>query len=774
MLLIASLLAVGRPQTAGALDRVTSLASLHTLTNAEAAKAYPVSFEATVTYYRNYDSDLFVQDGAAAIYVNFRPGGGLQLGDRVLVTGKTRDSFRPIVVADSVVVLRHGKLPPPATVGIEHSFDASLDCQLVKVRGTVRSAAMLWSANHRNIYMQVLTDGGYIGAAVNSDDAKVLSSLLDAEVELTGVMTTNFDEKLQQTGASIDIGSLAGVRVIHSSRFQPESLPVTPSENILHGYRVRDFSQRLQVEGIVTYDQPGVAVVLQNGSRSLWVMTLSDVPLALGDRAFASGFPDVRNGYLSLNYGEVRDTHLLEPIVPAPLDWGDTESGDHAFDLVSVQGQLVMEARETAQDEYVLNSKGKLFSAILRHPRGMKTADLPPMKLVPIGSRVRVTGVSMFYSTDPFTGPVASDLLLRGFDDVVVIAPPPLLSVRNLMLTIAVLLLAVLLFAARGWTLERRIRRQTARFAAWSDSQAEIERRRSRILEDINGNGPLAGILEQIADLVSFRLDQSPCWLESKDGACLVPRPRDLRGLHIARHEMLTGSGIRLGYIAVGLAPAVQSTSDHPESLSMGGHLATLAIESRKLYADLVQRSEFDQLTGAHNRFSLEKHFDALIASATAGKTRFGVVYLDLDGFKQVNDAFGHHVGDVYLEQVAARLQSRLRAHDILARVGGDEFAALISDVNTGAEIDEVIRRLQSSLAEPILIENHVLRADASFGFAVFPEDGTTIDNLLAAADSAMYEEKKIHRSTPSKPQSRVDACQPDQPTISTALPSMP
>jgi diguanylate cyclase (GGDEF)-like protein len=377
----------------------------------------------------------------------------------------------------------------------------------------------------------------------------------------------------------------------------------------------------------------------------------------------------------------------------------------------------------------------------------MKTADLPPMKLVPIGSRVRVTGVSMFYSTDPFTGPVASDLLLRTFDDVGVIAPPPLLSVRNLLFTISALLIAVILFAARGWMLERRIRRQTARFAALSDSQAEIERRRSRILEDINGNGPLTGILEQIAALVSFRLDQSPCWLESKDGACLVPRPRDLRGLHIARHEMLTGSGTRLGSIVAGLAPAVRSSTDHPESLSMGAHLATLAIESRKLYADLVQRSEFDQLTGAHNRFSLEKHLDSLIAAATAENTRFGVVYLDLDGFKQVNDRFGHHVGDIYLEQVAARLQGRLRGHDILARVGGDEFAALISDVNTGAEVDEVIQRLQSSLDNPILIENNELHAAASFGFAIFPEDGTTNDRLLAAADSSMYEAKKIHRT---------------------------
>ncbi|HMG87253.1 MAG TPA: GGDEF domain-containing protein [Terracidiphilus sp.] len=747
LLSIAALLAAARCPMAIALDQRTSLASVRALTNAEAVKAYPVSFEATVTYYRDYDIDLFVQDGPAAIYVRFRPGANLMPGDRVVVTGKTQESFRPIVVAETVVVTRHGALPEPVKLNVDELFDASRDCELVTVRGIVRSAAMVWSARHRNLYMQVLTDGGYIDAAVNSDDSSALTNLLDAEVEITGVMASKFDEKMQESGAVVDVGSLAGIRILHSAGSNPGSLPITPIENVLRGHRVRDLTRRLQVEGTITYYQPGEAVVLQKGSKSIWVTTLSDAQLKIGDRAYASGFPGVRNGYLSLDYGEIRDSHLREPISPVPVDWKEMDSGNHAFDLVSAEGQLVMEAREAAQDEYVLNSNGHIFSAILRHPGGVRALELPPMKQVPIGSRVRVTGVNKFYSTDPFNGPVASDLLLRGFDDVMVIASPPLLNIRNLSMTVAMLLIVVLFFATRGWKLEHKVRQQTARFAAMSDVQAEIERRRSLILEEINGNGPLPEILEQIVGLVSFRLGGNPCWLESKDGACLVPRPRDLRGLRIEHREMHSGAGATLGSIAAGLTLRVPPRPDQLEALSMGSRLATLAIETRRLYADLVHRSEFDQLTGAHNRFSLEKHLDVLIQSATPENPRFGVVYLDLDGFKQVNDLFGHRIGDLYLEQVAARLQGRIRAHDILARIGGDEFAALVSDVNTGAEIDEVIHRLQSGLDQPILIEDHALHASASFGFAIFPEDGTTHDSLLAAADSAMYTAKNIKRS---------------------------
>jgi diguanylate cyclase (GGDEF)-like protein len=422
-------------------------------------------------------------------------------------------------------------------------------------------------------------------------------------------------------------------------------------------------------------------------------------------------------------------------------------SVDRSFDLVSIEGTLVMEAREASHDEYVLEANGRHFSAIFRHPPGGDARALPPMRKLPQGSRVRVTGINMFYSTDPFNGPVASDLLLRNLDDFAVIAPPPVLSIRNLLLTVAALLMIVILVVARGWTLEHKVRREMAHFAALSNIQAEAERRRSRILEGINGNGPLPAILEEIVKLVSFRLKASPCWLESKDGACLVPRPSDLRGFHIERRELKSGSETHLGYIAAAFPPSVQLSPDHDKALEMGGWLATLAIETRRLYADLVQRSEFDQLTGAHNRFSLERHLNALIGSADSKSERFGLIYLDLDGFKQVNDVYGHHVGDLYLEQVAIRLQSRLRAHDVLARIGGDEFAAIISGVHTRADIEEVLDRLKSGFDQPVLIENNAFNVVASFGFALFPEDGATHDSLLAAADAVMYRAKNINKS---------------------------
>jgi diguanylate cyclase (GGDEF)-like protein len=429
----------------------------------------------------------------------------------------------------------------------------------------------------------------------------------------------------------------------------------------------------------------------------------------------------------------------LKPILPVPVDWKQMGMGQNAFQLVSVEGVLMMRARKASQDEYVLKADDHVFSAILRHPSHVSATELPPMKEITLGSRVRVTGISMFYSSDPFNGPIVSDLLLRSFDDVAVVAPPPWITTRNLLRLIAGLLVVVLIISARGWSLERKIRRQAAGIAARADAEAEIERRRSLILEEINGNGSFSEILEQIEDLVSFRMGGSPCWCETKDGESIGRgRPEDVP-INCVSEELRTGSGTILGSIFMSLNSAATANPDQIKALSMGARLASLAMETRRLYTDLVHRSEFDLLTDAHNRFSLEKQLEFQIKSAEDANGIFGLVYFDLDGFKQVNDILGHSAGDQYLQEVTVRVKRQLRTRDILGRLGGDEFAALLPDVHCRADVEEVVGRLEASLEEPILLGNKALTPSVSFGIALYPEDGATKDSILIAADAAMY-----------------------------------
>jgi diguanylate cyclase (GGDEF)-like protein len=178
----------------------------------------------------------------------------------------------------------------------------------------------------------------------------------------------------------------------------------------------------------------------------------------------------------------------------------------------------------------------------------------------------------------------------------------------------------------------------------------------------------------------------------------------------------------------------------------MAASLAALAIETSRLYIDLLHRSQFDQLTNTHNRFSLDKLLDTLIADASSPASIFGLIYMDLDKFKEINDLYGHQVGDKYLQEVALRMKSQLRSHDRLARLGGDEFAALVPEVRNRAEVEEIAQRLERCLDVPFMIEGNAVLGAASVGIALFPEDGASKDILFKFADAAMYSVKNSRR----------------------------
>jgi len=342
---------------------LTTVHAIRALSRAEAAKGLSVAFEGTVTYYARPDTsgasdiDLFVQDGNEAIYVETKPNQDLALGDRVLVRGITRDSFRTDVVSESVVRLHPGEPPKPVPAGYGQLVRAELDCMRVTVRATVRSADRVSFGNLPGIDLKLLMDGGYIDATAIGSAAIRLKEMLDAEVEVTGVAAGIFDSKNQLTGIVLEVPSLADIKILKRAQAGPDSLPVTPMDEVLSAYFVQDQTHRVRVQGTITYYQPGSAVVLQNGAKSLWVMTQFEGPLRVGDWADATGFPEVNGAVLTLARAEIQDSQLPSPLAPRQVSGAELASGTQAFDLVSIEGRVLMSAREAAQDEYVLGRR---------------------------------------------------------------------------------------------------------------------------------------------------------------------------------------------------------------------------------------------------------------------------------------------------------------------------------------------------------------------------------------------------------------------------------
>jgi diguanylate cyclase (GGDEF)-like protein/PAS domain S-box-containing protein len=147
--------------------------------------------------------------------------------------------------------------------------------------------------------------------------------------------------------------------------------------------------------------------------------------------------------------------------------------------------------------------------------------------------------------------------------------------------------------------------------------------------------------------------------------------------------------------------------------------------------------ADHDPLTGLANRRSLERTLEAALARATSRGRSVGLLMLDLDGFKAVNDRHGHAAGDEVLREVARRLRRCVRERDLVARLGGDEFVVVLTDLGA---IPDSVERVEAALAEPFAGTDTLLRA--AVGVAVFPGDGATVAELLAAADRQMYAAK--------------------------------
>jgi len=171
-----------------------------------------------------------------------------------------------------------------------------------------------------------------------------------------------------------------------------------------------------------------------------------------------------------------------------------------------------------------------------------------------------------------------------------------------------------------------------------------------------------------------------------------------------------------------------------------------LATSLDQANSELVQLALHDNLTRLPNRILLDDRLDQAIQKSTRERRHFAVLFMDLDGFKSVNDIYGHHAGDRLLAQVAQRILDTKRSEDTAARLGGDEFVLLI-DPGEPEDAASLAQRLVESLGKPYEVAGNTLHVSASIGVAVYPGDGETAHDLMINADAAMYHSKEAGRN---------------------------
>lgn len=170
---------------------------------------------------------------------------------------------------------------------------------------------------------------------------------------------------------------------------------------------------------------------------------------------------------------------------------------------------------------------------------------------------------------------------------------------------------------------------------------------------------------------------------------------------------------------------------------------ATDITERKKLELELEKQANYDNLTGLPNRRLFFEQLERLIVQSERDKTQFALLFIDLDGFKDINDNYGHEVGDRVLITVGKRIETCIRKADTAARMGGDEYSVLLRDIEDKKTISDLVEKIHKTLQEVMHIGNRTCHVDSSIGIAIYPANGKNGEILLRNADSKMYEVKR-------------------------------
>ena len=154
-----------------------------------------------------------------------------------------------------------------------------------------------------------------------------------------------------------------------------------------------------------------------------------------------------------------------------------------------------------------------------------------------------------------------------------------------------------------------------------------------------------------------------------------------------------------------------------------------------------------DALTGLPNRRLLMDRLSLGIAHARRNKCTMALMYLDLDGFKQINDTLGHDVGDTLLQMVAARMVAAVRQEDTVARLGGDEFVIAFSELGHGEHVTKLVAKVIQAVSQPYIIQGHEVGMTASAGVSIYPTHGEDVETLMKSADLSLYEAKRTGKN---------------------------
>jgi diguanylate cyclase (GGDEF)-like protein len=731
---------------------LTTAAQVHDLPADLAAKHLPVHLIATVTYYEPSESTLFIADASGAVYVKTNHPYPIHRGDLIKIDGTTAKSYRTTVAMNpNIQVIGKGSFTR-AKIRTYRSYQELMagkwDCQYVAMDGIVRGAVIEKHNGSKVLELEVMMPGGLVQTYVQDMKGVDPDKLIDAEIELSGVVGGDFNAQWQLMRSVIYAAGIEDLHIIREPHVEPSSLPLTDIDHVMQTHSVDDHSQRVRVRGVLTFYRPGYSAVVQHDGRSLYATTREAASLPLGSLVDLVGFAEDGGYGPSLGQAQILPTGKIEAIQPIPVSYAQAMTGAYSDNLVAVGGTIMSQIHTEAADTLLLMVDNHAITAVLQAHEGIR-----PLPVLPVGAVVSIRGICRVTPAAVWGGPGMSPMLfridMRSRDDLQVLSSPSWWTVAHLLFVVCALMGISFLITAWAVILRRRVAHQTATI----ERTMSLEKTRSHVLEEINSNVPLEQMLKGICSSVEALAPglRCCCSLNDQVSAAGETECASCIGEPLAKalfSSPLTDSkGRQVGTFMAG-GPGRRSLSHYEtEVMTVATGLANLAINQRRMYQELNYTSTHDQLTSLPNRRLSDLNLESALEEAMRTGKRVGVAYIDVDRFKQVNDQHGHKIGDLYLQQIAARLLSRVRTTDKLARIGGDEFLLIASELNGIEDAEAYRRRLEACFEHSFTLDGARVSGSASIGIAVYPDHGATAEDLKRHADIDMYSAKHRRRA---------------------------
>ena len=670
-------------------SEIQTVAAVRELPEERASLALPVRISGVITYNDPEWRQLYLQDATGGIYSKYSGARTeLHAGEKVTVVGLTNaGGFAPVIVAPKFMNEGAAPLPSPLPVTAIEAAGGMRDSQFVQVQGVIHPVKIGEEAAHLFTF-ELYSSFGQIHVYISSLPSYIqrLRQLEDARVSIRGVFSTVFNSRRQLIGYQLLITSPDDIQVIEPSVQNPfELTPIPIGELLQYSDRVKS-GHRVKVKGWVTMVGRD-SLYVQDDSGGVEVHG-DNASLQPGDLVEALGYPSLVGRYSPVLTDAV--FRSLGRKVPTFAKTATIESilqGQYDSQLVSIEGKLLASIDGPSGKSLLLQSGIHTFAAELNTNDSGAEGWLPKD-----GSVLRLTGICSA-QVDPNKlylflrqQPVGFKVLLRSPSDVTLVKAAPFWNLQHAFLALVTFALVILVALMWVSALRRRVRVQKLALQKAAETAKAIEDLSNAMLE--------VSTSQEFNTTVSVR--------GSEEVAQLV-----------------------VGFN--GMLSELQRSEQ----------------ANREAEAKLQRQALTDELTQLPNRRHLSDHLSQSLAAAKCDNSMLALLYIDLDGFKLVNDSLGHVTGDVLLVQVAERLGSRLRKSDTLARIGGDEFTAILKGIKKKDEAQTVAENLLKALARPFQIEGQEITIGASIGISTFPDHANDEMDLLQQADNAMYAAKR-------------------------------